>query len=212
MSADAGRGRTARDGAALTPPLAPRPDVMAPRSSGTIAWWGTVLALVAAISLHVTFVFSRVYLVGLGEHELEVPLPALASALLLASSAPAGWAHRQVRQDRPPGPAVAAILLALALAVAHAVMLVLWYADQSLDVQSSVEDATVLVLVGFHLTLLAVVAGSLLVSAASAANTDPRTASARLRSSVQAGTLAWHVMVALWLLSAVVLLLLPRLS
>lgn len=191
------------------PPLAPDVDVTGPRSSGTVAWWGTVLALLAAASLHVTFAFSRVYLVGLGERELDLGLPLLATVLLLASSAPAGWAHRWVRLNRSGRTTALAVVLTLVLAVAHVVVLLLAYAGQDLDVQVSVEDASTLVLVGFHLVLLAVVAGSVAVAAAVLAGGEP---SARRRSAAQAGTLAWHAMVGMWVASFVVIYLLPRLS
>jgi heme/copper-type cytochrome/quinol oxidase subunit 3 len=178
-------------------------------SSGAIAWWATVLLLIAAGTMLVSFLFARAYLVGTGEREPPL-LPALvAGGLLLAGAVAARWAHRLVRRGSDRQRAAAGMAVAFVLGAVHAAVLGVSHAGLGLDITGSIDDATFMVVAAFHYGLLLTVLGALAVSALSLVGSRPL---ARPRIFAQVAVALWQALVVTWVVVFVILYVLPRLS
>lgn len=198
---------SAADGDRLAPVGAGDAYPLGPRTTGSLAWWGTVMALIGVMSMHVTLLFARVYLVGAGERTPPLLAPAVATLLLVASTVPAGVAHRTGRSGTSATRSALALAAAALLGVAHLGVHAVDVAGLRLDPTGSAEDATFVTILGFHYVLVGVGVVAMAVAALQAVVQPPR---ARTSSAVVAVVLWWVTVAASWLAVVAVLYLLPR--
>lgn len=191
-----------------SPPIAPgQRDETLPATGGTLAWWATVLLLVATGTLLLAFVFARVYLVGTGDRIAELPLPLAATGVLLVGAVAAGWAHRVAGRGPQRDLAAAGLGAALVVGLVHGVLLAISFGGMGLDISANVDDATFLVLGGFHYMFLLVVLCASAVAAFNLIGSGPLT---RPRTSAQVAAALWQALLVAWLLVFAILFLLPR--
>lgn len=177
-------------------------------ASGTLSWWAAVLVLIAVEMVFLTMVFARVYLAGAGERAPALGLPVLSTVCLVASAVPVLLVGRRVAgRARGLGPGVG-FAVAGALGVVHLALQAADYSAMGLD-HRTVDDATFLLLVGFHHVFLLVALG-IMVGVGLLHVRDQRPE--RRRASVRAGVLVWQVMVASWLIPFALLYVVPRVA
>ena len=191
----------------IAPPGAGDAYPLGPRTSGSLAWWGTVTVVLALLSMLVTLLFTRVYLVGAGERTPPLLLPGLATAVLVASAVPTTLAHRAARSGEGAGRAVGSLAVAALLGAGFLALQAVHYTGLGLRVQTSAEDAAFAVTLAFHHLVALIGLAGLAIAALQLVSGPPR---ARNRSSVVAVALLWQTAVWSWPFLVAVLYLLPR--